>query len=155
MTRILVADDHRDTADTMCEFLASHGYQAQTAYDGLSALEAIYSFDPAVVFLDLSMPRMTGIQVAVALRSQLSGRKIFLVAVSGDTGVDLSERVSQAGFNHVFAKPADLAALLLLAETAVRWRLAMKVIANDRVGHENGRIEELMPFDGRCLPPDC
>ena len=146
MARILIADDHRDTADTMCEYFVSHGYQAQTAYDGLSALEAIYAFDPAVVFLDLSMPQMTGLQVAVALRSQPNGRQTFLVAVSGDTGVDLSERVEQAGFNHHFAKPADLASLLLLAETAVQWQLATKLIANDRGRHPNPGTDEAPPL---------
>ena len=70
MARILIADDHQDTAETMSAFFAAHGYEARTAYDGFSALEAIFSFDPEIVFLDLSMPRMTGYQVAVALREQ-------------------------------------------------------------------------------------
>ena len=127
MARILIADDHRDTADTMLEFFEANGYQAQAAYDGLSALEAIYSFDPQVVLLDLSMPGMTGFQVAVAMRTRNQGGQTLLVAVSGDTGDDLSERVTQAGFHHFFPKPTDLATLLQLAETAIRWQIASRV----------------------------
>ena len=127
MARILIADDHRDTADTMLEFFETHGYQAETAYDGLSALEAIFSFDPEVVLLDLSMPYVTGFQVAVAMRERSQGRQTLLVAVSGDAHADLSVRVAQAGFHHFFPKPANLATLLQLAETAVRWQIASRV----------------------------
>ena len=62
--RILVVDDNRDAADSLGMILKFLGADVRIARDGLEALEAVQSYDPSVVLLDIGMPGMDGYEVA-------------------------------------------------------------------------------------------
>jgi CheY-like chemotaxis protein len=66
--RVLIVEDSVDTAQMMKVLLKGEGYRAQTAYDGGEALEVARSFRLEVVLLDLTLPGMTGHEVAAELR---------------------------------------------------------------------------------------
>lgn len=68
--RVLVVDDNREAADVLAEMLVLCGYEAVPAYDGPSALQAAERFGPDAIILDVGMPGMSGLSVAVALRRQ-------------------------------------------------------------------------------------
>jgi len=109
--RILVVDDNKDSADSLRMLLRLKGNEVRTAYDGLSALEAAEEFRPELVLLDIGLPKLNGYDVAVRIRQQPWGRDVTLVALTG-WGQDEDRRQSEeAGFNHHFVKPLDLAEL--------------------------------------------
>jgi len=56
---------------------------ACTANDGLAALEALKTYRPTVVFLDIGMPGMDGYEIARQPRQQPEGRDVMLVALTG------------------------------------------------------------------------
>ena len=58
--RILVVDDNRVSTDTLARLLKNHGYEAQTAYDGVEGVEQVDSLRPVVILLDIGMPRQNG-----------------------------------------------------------------------------------------------
>jgi CheY-like chemotaxis protein len=67
------------------------------------------------------MPRLTGDQVARAVRSEPWGRQVFMVAVTGWGEPEDKERASAAGFDHHLIKPIDVDELeKLLADFATR-----------------------------------
>ena len=68
--RVLVVDDNRDAADTLCRILALYGYEVRSAYDGAAALEVCESFRPHVAVLDIGMPVRSGYEVARELRAR-------------------------------------------------------------------------------------
>ena len=72
-SRILVADDNVDSADSTALLLQIAGYEVRTAYDGLQAVQLALIFRPALVILDLNMPVMDGWAAAQALRSATHG----------------------------------------------------------------------------------
>ena len=83
--RILVVDDERLVADTLVEILNSEGYQVSAAYDGWTALEAAGRFRPDYLLSDVLMPRMNGVELAIAMRNLHPAVKIFLF--SGQAGI--------------------------------------------------------------------
>jgi DNA-binding response OmpR family regulator len=108
--RVLVADDNRDAADTLCRVLSLYGYEVRAAYDGNTALEICESFQPQAAVLDLGMPLRSGYDVARELRAR-RGDGMRLIALTGWGGEGDARRAREAGFDHHLTKPADPAAL--------------------------------------------
>jgi DNA-binding NarL/FixJ family response regulator len=74
-----------------------------TAADGISALSAVESLNPAVVILDVSMPNMSGIEVAARLRGR--GCAIHIVFYSAHDDEDLQCAAAALGVKAFVRKP--------------------------------------------------
>ncbi len=83
--RVLVVDDEKLIADTCAEILEGAGYHARTAYDGWSALQLMAEFRPDYVLTDVLMPRMNGVELAIAVSKMSPGTRILLF--SGQAGI--------------------------------------------------------------------
>jgi CheY-like chemotaxis protein len=119
--RILVVDDNPDAALSLAMLLKLLGSDVETAHDGRSALQALETFRPSVVLLDLGMPDMSGYEVAQRLRSQPKFQDVTLVALTGWGQEEDRRRTQQAGFDHHLVKPVNLDALqVLLGEVQSR-----------------------------------
>ena len=81
--RILVADDNRDSAESLAMLLTIMGNETQTAHDGLEALDAAASFRPDLALLDIGMPKLNGYEVCRGIRQQAWGKDMLLVALTG------------------------------------------------------------------------
>ncbi len=108
--RVVVADDNRDAADTLCRILTLYGYEARPAYDGGSAVEVCESFRPEVAVLDIGMPGQSGYDVARRLRAR-RGKDLKLIALTGWGAEADVQRAREAGFDHHLTKPVDPARL--------------------------------------------
>ena len=104
--RVLVADDNRDAADTLCRILALYGYEVRSAYDGAGAIAVCESFQPHAAVLDIGMPGRSGYDVARELRAR-RGAKLRLIALTGWGTEGDVQRARDAGFDHHLTKPAD------------------------------------------------
>ena len=104
--RVLVADDNKDTADSLQRVLQLYGYDVRVAYDGASALRLGASFRPAVAVLDIGMPGANGYEVAREIRKQ-QGAQIRLVALTGWGQEGDRRRAMEAGFDYHLTKPVD------------------------------------------------
>jgi CheY-like chemotaxis protein/two-component sensor histidine kinase len=115
--RILVADDNRDAADTLGVMLRTMGHDVRVGYDGEEAVGLAAEFQPQIVFLDIGMPRLNGIDACRRIRSECPADGMVLVALTG-WGQDADRvRTRDAGFDHHVVKPVDHAWLVrLLAE---------------------------------------
>jgi PAS domain S-box-containing protein len=117
--RVLVVDDNRDAADSLGMFLKLAGAKVAVVYHGLAALEALESFKPEVVLLDIGMPEIDGYEVARRIRQNPDYRDVLLVALTGWGQEEDRRRSRAAGFDHHLVKPADidlLQSLLALPE---------------------------------------
>ena len=116
--RILIADDNRDSADSMAAMLRLMGFETAVAYDGDEALQVASALRPHAAILDIGMPRLSGDEVARRLRASEQSRDMMLIALSGWGRDDDRRRTSEAGFDHHLVKPLDIEALIeLLAAT--------------------------------------
>jgi PAS domain S-box-containing protein len=117
--RVLVVDDNRDAADSLCILLASLGVDAHCAYAGEEALRRLPQLRPDAVVLDIGMPGMDGNEVARAIRAEAHHDGVRLIALTGWGLEGDRERTRASGFDHHLTKPVDLAALQrLLLECA-------------------------------------
>jgi PAS domain S-box-containing protein len=115
--RVLVVDDVEASAKTLAMMLKAIGHDAESRYDGPSALEAVISMRPDVVFLDVGMPKMDGYEVARRLRQQPGLANLVLVALTGYGQDEDRRQALEAGFNFHLVKPASLDTLEQLLQT--------------------------------------
>ena len=118
VSRVLIVEDNRDTADTTAMLLRMHGYDVAVAYDGRTALETAKSYDPDVVLLDLSLPDIDGCAVAQSLRHDGVVRP-SLIAVSGH-GWDDEARANPYFSDHLVKPVAKDDLVSLLAQVQVQ-----------------------------------
>jgi signal transduction histidine kinase/DNA-binding response OmpR family regulator len=110
--RIMVVDDDLDGAESTVELLRLHGCDACAFSNGVSALDALETYRPEALLLDLSMPSMDGYEVARRVRATSRGGKLILIAASGHGRSEDLERTRKAGFDHHLVKPVDPSALI-------------------------------------------
>jgi CheY-like chemotaxis protein len=79
---VLVVDDELAIAETLAAILSQSGYATMTAYDGQEAMEIALLTPPELLITDVSMPGMSGIELAITLRRVFPDCKILLF--SGD-----------------------------------------------------------------------
>jgi signal transduction histidine kinase/ActR/RegA family two-component response regulator len=109
--RILIADDNRDSANSMARLLRWSGNDVEIAYDGEDAFHLAEANRPEVLLLDIGMPRLDGYQLAERIRGQAWGRRMILIAATG-WGQDEDRRRSlTSGFDAHLVKPVDSEAL--------------------------------------------
>jgi len=120
--RILVVDDHEDTAAMLGLLLTLIGHQTQVAHEGLEALATTAAFRPDVVLLDINLPGLTGYEVARRLRELPGGRELMLVAVTAMDQEPHRLESRRSGFDAHLVKPVDSHTLeaLLAALRALR-----------------------------------
>lgn len=105
--RVLCVDDNHDAADSLALVLRLSGLDAETAFDGTSALRTAEWFAPHVCVTDINMPGMDGYELARRLREHTESRPLLLIAVTART-TDGDRRLSaDAGFDLHLIKPAD------------------------------------------------
>ena len=90
------------------------GNEVDMVFDGEQAVNAVASFRPDVVLMDLGMPRLDGLGAARAIRGDPQSGDVVLVAITG-WGDDSDRRLSrEAGFDRHLVKPVVPSELLAL-----------------------------------------
>lgn len=109
--RILIVDDHVDTAKMSAMMLRSWGHDVRVAHNGHDALKHTTDFNPHVIFLDISMPGMDGYEVARIIRQDPGLKSSLLVAITG-YGQDVDrQRSRESGIDIHLTKPVEPSAL--------------------------------------------
>jgi CheY-like chemotaxis protein len=75
---VLVVDDESVIAETVAAILSRSGYAAMTAYDGPEALEIALLTPPELLITDVSLPGMSGIELAITIRRIFPDCKVLL-----------------------------------------------------------------------------
>lgn len=114
--RVLVVDDNRDGAESLADLLSLWGHETHAAFDGTSAIQAVHDRSPEVVLLDISMPGMSGYEVAQALRQSPGLDDMLLIALTGYGQEEDRRRSKEAGFDYHLTKPVDPDALRRLLD---------------------------------------
>jgi CheY-like chemotaxis protein len=118
--RVLVADSHRDTVDSLALLLSLWGHQPLLAYDGPAALGAALSQPPDVLLAELKLAALDGYELARRLRRQPRLDTMLLVACTGYARDADRVRSKEAGFDHHLVKPVDPEELRQLLDAFAR-----------------------------------
>ena len=107
LARVLVVDDDDVIRQLITVNLELEGFEVATAVDGQDCLDKVEAFDPAVVTLDIMMPRLDGWEAASRLRAQprTAGVKVVLLSARAQEA-DL-QRGDRIGVDAYLTKPFD------------------------------------------------
>jgi signal transduction histidine kinase len=112
--RILIADDNPDVADSLASLLKSMEHDVRVVYSGEEAVRAFSEYTPDLVFMDINMPDMDGLEAIESIRKQSDGARAMICTLSGH-GKQHSALAFTAGADGHLVKPigrAELAAVL-------------------------------------------
>jgi two-component system, cell cycle response regulator DivK len=112
---ILVIDDTEDNREVYVQFFRYQGWRVEAAADGIEGLRLAAEFKPAVIVLDLGLPKMDGWEVAERLKADAATRDIPIIACTGHAVEELKKRAFKAGVAEYIVKPVlptDLVALI-------------------------------------------
>jgi CheY-like chemotaxis protein len=115
--RVLVVDD---VDEALTKFLEVKGYEVRVAHDGAEALDVASEFRPDIVFLDLSMERMDGIETCARLRENPVTQEAAIFALSGVAEAARATSSSAAWFDAQLLKPIEFEVLGALVNTVTR-----------------------------------
>jgi CheY-like chemotaxis protein len=116
--RILVVDDHPDTARSFFELLNAMGHQCRFTTDPKEAISVAKALSPQLALLDIGLaPDMDGHELARRLRAEF-GAGITLVAITAYGREEDRRRTRKAGFDAHVTKPIDMGLLESIVSTA-------------------------------------
>lgn len=105
--RLLVVDDHVDTAQSLARLLRTRGNEVEIVHDGDAAIAAAKNFRPDVILLDLGLPGMDGYAVAEHLRRDPELPRPTIIAISGYGQEEDRRRSTEVGIDHHLVKPVS------------------------------------------------
>ena len=118
MTRVLVAEDDPDLALGLKNNLEIEGYDVRVARDGAEALALALQWQPALLILDLVMPKIEGMRVLRELREGDSRVAVLILTARGDEADKV--RGLKLGADDYVTKPFGLLELLARVESLLR-----------------------------------
>ncbi len=107
---VLVTDDDRGSRDALAALLADHGFRTVTAGSGEEAIEIVQVEVIHVVFFDMHMPRMTGLEALQQVR--LLNALLPAILVTADATRELIRQAFQAQVFSVIPKPVNKSIVL-------------------------------------------
>lgn len=104
---VLVVDDSKTVRRSASGFLTDIGLSVVTASDGFEALAKVVDCKPAMVFVDIMMPRLDGYQTCALIKNNAEFRDIPVIMLSSKDGLFDRARGRVAGADDHLAKPFD------------------------------------------------
>ncbi len=115
----LVVEDFEDSRFMMRKLLELAGYRVVEATDGEQAVQVALEERPALILMDLSLPKLDGLEATRKIRKQKGFGKVPIVAVSAHDSPESRQEALAAGCNEYVAKPIDFDQLNSLLERFV------------------------------------
>lgn len=102
---VLVVDDYADAREMCAEFLRFSGFRVEEAVDGIEAVEKATELLPAVILMDLSLPRLDGWEATRQLKKDARTKDIPVIALTGHALAGHAEGAKDAGCDAFLTKP--------------------------------------------------
>ena len=162
--KILIIDDERSIRNSMKEILSDEGYIVETAENGSDGLGMAAKTHYDVIFCDIKMPGMDGMEVLDKLTEE--GSEAAVVMISGHGDIDTAVECIKKGAFDFIQKPLDLNRILITVKNATdksklvtqTRMLKKKVYGGERmvgespaIGHIREIIEKVAPTPARVL----
>lgn len=116
MAKILIIDDEKSIRNSMKDILAFEGHDVVVAENGMEGLVAVKSEKPEVVFCDIKMPKMEGIEVLERVKE--FSYETPVIMISGHGTIDTAIEAIKKGAYDFIEKPLDLNRILITIKNA-------------------------------------
>jgi CheY-like chemotaxis protein len=111
MARILVIEDEAPIRGNLLRFVQLEGHDAVEAADGRAGLESARAQRPDLIFCDVMMPQMNGLEVLTALQREPALRNVPVVFLSASAEPERLEEALRLGASGYVTKPFNFAQL--------------------------------------------
>lgn len=116
MTKILIIDDERSIRNSLKDILTFEKHEVVLAENGMEGLVAVKTEKPELVFCDIKMPKMEGIEVLERIKE--FSRDTPVVMISGHGTIDTAIEAIKKGAYDFIEKPLDLNRILITIKNA-------------------------------------
>jgi DNA-binding response OmpR family regulator len=130
--RILVVEPNRANLNVMARRLADAGYRVTLADSGASAVAELYRLPIDLVLAELDMPRMSGAELARAIRGEIQWNDIPVMLISGKSDPKGAVRAYEAGADDVILKPFHFEVLFARIERRIARARSFKRLQEDK-----------------------
>jgi type IV pilus assembly protein PilB len=117
---VLIADDDPAMRVLVITIMRAQGFEVAEAVDGLDALDQAQRLAPAILLLDMDMPRLDGFGVLEALRRRLAGRAVPVVVVTVHEDPATEARCIELGAEDFLTKPIQPSSLVVRVRAVLR-----------------------------------
>ncbi|MHA6264103.1 response regulator [Arenibacterium sp. CAU 1754] len=113
LMRVLAAEDNRTNQLVFSKMVKDLQIELQFAGNGIEAVDAFQTFQPDMIFMDISMPRMDGKEATREIRNLEAGtdRHVPIIALTAHAMAGDSDDILAAGLDHFMTKPLRKAAI--------------------------------------------
>lgn len=119
MAKIIIIDDERGIRNTLREILADEGHEVEVAENGKQGLEMAQAKAYDLIFSDIKMPEMDGLELLKALKEGEETAEIPVVMISGHGDVETAVQALKMGAYDFLLKPLDLNRILITTKNAL------------------------------------
>ena len=106
--RVLIVEDDPHSRKALTTLLKRHGFDCRTAEDGYLALEAVDSFVPDIILMDIMMPGLDGLETTRRLKNDASTKAIPILALTANVTPSGRSAARNAGCDDFMGKPVVL-----------------------------------------------
>ena len=145
MARLLIVDDEKGIRDALAQVFEYEGQEVRVAEDGPDALLVANTFQPDLVFLDVKMPEMDGLEVLARLGDESPGSLVIMI--SGHGTIDTALEATRRGAYDFLEKPLDTDRLLVTFRRALELKGLTESMAELR-----SQVESRYEIVGNSLP---
>ena len=103
--RVLIIDDERAISDTLALIFTLQRYEARAAYTAEGAIETLADWRPDLAILDVILPEMNGIDLAIVIKANYPACHVLLFSGHANTAILLEEAGRKGHQFEVLAKP--------------------------------------------------
>jgi DNA-binding response OmpR family regulator len=139
--RILVVEPNRTNLGIMARRLTEAGYRVTTADSGSAAIAELYRLPIELVLAELAMPRMSGAELARAIRGEVQWNDIPVMLITGKSKPADAVRAYEAGADDVILKPFHFEVLIARIERRIAWARSVKRLREDNAALDARVIE--------------
>ncbi|MBN1239369.1 MAG: hybrid sensor histidine kinase/response regulator [Gammaproteobacteria bacterium] len=118
--KVLVVDDNEDAVEALVLLLRAQNQDVRAAHGGLDAVEIAAEFQPDLIFMDVSMPDLDGLEAVTRIRQQPWSGKAVICVLSGHGQPADRQRSTAAGADLHWVKPVGREALIELIRRGTR-----------------------------------
>ncbi len=151
--RILIADDKKDNRQLLIQLLNPFGFELREASNGQETINICEEWQPHLIWMDIRMPVMDGLQATQHLKATPNGKNIAIVALTASTLEEERTKVMAAGCDDFLRKPFREADIFELMHKQIGVRYIYEEPTTEPAEAQT-EAQELTPASLQVLPPE-
>jgi len=150
--KVIVADDAEENRVMLSRILEGVGIEVITAENGGDVIEKSHQFDPDIIFMDMRMPVLSGIEATQKIVGQYGSGRCKIVGVTASTSINDHNKMIKAGCKRVISKPYRVEQIFKCIQELLDVEYEYQMVPDDRQENEEETLTESKGISDICIP---